>query len=63
MIYLTNDLSWSPDGCNVETIRQGEYETIPHRAQEIATNLGILVNRDSPPPVEEKASRKKSKQQ
>lgn len=61
MICLTEDLSWSPDGYNIETIRRGEYETLPNRAQEIADKIGILVKIDNPPPIESDPSQQKHK--
>ncbi|ENF9265390.1 hypothetical protein ACRV5B_002751 [Citrobacter freundii] len=44
MPELLCDLKWSPDGCVVETITAGVYSDgeLPARAEEIATELGII---------------------
>ena len=44
MPELLRDLKWSPDGCVVETITAGMYSDgdLPARAEEIATELGII---------------------
>lgn len=43
-MILKQDLKWSPDGMRVEVIRAGEYDdgALPARAEEIATELGII---------------------
>ena len=44
MPELLRELKWSPDGCIVESIPAGVYPDgeLPARAEEIATELGII---------------------
>ena len=44
MPELLRELKWSPDGCIVESIPAGVYSDgeLPVRAEEIATELGII---------------------
>lgn len=44
MPELLCEFKWSPDGCIVETLPAGVYSDgeLPARAQEIATELGII---------------------
>ncbi|HHH1143893.1 hypothetical protein [Yersinia enterocolitica] len=42
MHKLTKNLEWSPDGCHVETLPAGEYEKLPARVLDIASQLNIL---------------------
>lgn len=44
MPELLRELKWPPDGCIVESIPAGVYSDgeLPARAEEIATELGII---------------------
>ncbi|ENE2789214.1 hypothetical protein ABNF24_004245, partial [Yersinia enterocolitica] len=42
MHKLTKNIEWSPDGCHVETLPAGEYEKLPARVLDIASQLNIL---------------------
>lgn len=60
MPVLNTSLKWSPDGCRIEVIPAGEHPELPDRAQEIASQLGIL-DVDSPPPDPQQAPVKTDK--
>ena len=57
MITIKKSFQWSPNGYDVKTIDAGEHETLPDRAVEIASQLGLLEK-----PAQKKAASKKKAQ-